>query len=257
MKNNRKALLLLLCAVLMVTASVFGTLAYLTDTEAVTNTFTVGSVGIQLDEAKVNEDGTYVTDHDNRTEDGENEGNLYHLLPGHTYYKDPTVTVDAKSEDAYVRMMVKVEGLASLKEAMPKAKFPEFYNGDLFLLQNLCVDKDGNLTWDNNVWQYKTFHTSGTYADCYEFRYVGNQKGENDVLLKNGIVVKSDSATVLPDLFTHITVPGAVDNTGIAKLANVKIVVTAHAIQADGFNNNQDAAWSAFDGQVTPTNPNP
>lgn len=237
MKSKHKTLLLSMCAVLLVAASVLGTLAYLTDKATVTNTFTVGSVGLKLDEADVKTDGSYESTHDSRVQENE-----YHLLPGHTYYKDPTVTVDAKSEDAYVRMMVKVEGLESLKNAMPKDKFPTFYNGDLFLLQNLCVDDKGNLTWDNNVWAYETFHTEGAYANCYEFRYVGNDTEDPG----DGIVVKDEAAaTVLPDLFTHITVPGEIDNTQLAHLANVKIVVTAHAIQADGFAND-DAAWADF-----------
>ena len=61
MKKKTKALMLVLCAVLLVTASVLGTMAYLTSTEKVVNTFTVGKVAITLDEAKVNADGTAVT----------------------------------------------------------------------------------------------------------------------------------------------------------------------------------------------------
>lgn len=58
MKTKSKALLLTLCAVLLVAASVMGTMAYLTSTDKVENTFTVGNVKITLDEAKVNTDGT-------------------------------------------------------------------------------------------------------------------------------------------------------------------------------------------------------
>ncbi len=61
MKKKTKALMLVLCAVLLVTASVLGTMAYLTSTDQVVNTFTVGKVAITLDEAKVNADGTPVT----------------------------------------------------------------------------------------------------------------------------------------------------------------------------------------------------
>ena len=53
MKTKRKALLLTFCAVLLVVASVLGTIAYLTANDKVTNTFTVGQVAINLDEAKV------------------------------------------------------------------------------------------------------------------------------------------------------------------------------------------------------------
>lgn len=97
MKTKSKALLLALCAVLLVAASVLGTMAYLTSQDKVTNTFTVGSVSITLDEAKVNADGTYVTGKDNRTDE-----NDYHLLPGHEYIKDPVVHVDANSEECYL-----------------------------------------------------------------------------------------------------------------------------------------------------------
>ena len=57
MKTKSKALLLTLCAVLLVTASVLGTMAFLTSNDEVVNTFSVGSVAIKLDEAKANTDG--------------------------------------------------------------------------------------------------------------------------------------------------------------------------------------------------------
>lgn len=106
MKKKTKALMLVLCAVLLVTASVLGTMAYLTSTDQVVNTFTVGKVAITLDEAKVDPDGTAVTPAERVKE------NAYHLLPGHTYTKDPTVHVQANSEDSFI--FVKVEnGIAN------------------------------------------------------------------------------------------------------------------------------------------------
>lgn len=101
MKKTSKALLLSLCAVLLVTASVLGTVAWLTDQAEVTNTFTVGNVGISLDEAKVNEDGEKL---ENAERVQENE---YKLMPGRTYTKDPTIHVDPNSEDCY--LFVKIE----------------------------------------------------------------------------------------------------------------------------------------------------
>ena len=91
MKTRSKALLLTLCAVLLVTASVLGTMAYLTSTDEVQNTFTVGQVKITLDEAKVTTDGEPVEGAARVTE------NSYKLMPGHTYTKDPTIHVDAAS----------------------------------------------------------------------------------------------------------------------------------------------------------------
>ena len=60
MKTKSKALLLTLCAVLLVAASVMGTMAYLTSNDTVTNTFTVGKVAIKLDEANVGTDGKVI-----------------------------------------------------------------------------------------------------------------------------------------------------------------------------------------------------
>lgn len=98
MKKTSKALLLSLCAVLLVTASVLGTMAYLTSQDQVFNTFTVGNVAITLDEKDV----------DNSTpgENDRDKANAYKLMPGHNYEKDPIVHVDANSEDCYLFVKV-------------------------------------------------------------------------------------------------------------------------------------------------------
>lgn len=102
MKTARKALMLVLCAALLVSATVMGTLAYLQDTtEVVANTFAVGQVKIDLDEAMVDEYGIKAE------YDGRVKANTYKLIPGHTYTKDPTVHVEEGSEVSYV--FVKVE----------------------------------------------------------------------------------------------------------------------------------------------------
>lgn len=109
MKSGKKALLLALCAVLLVAATVMGTMAYLTSQDQVTNTFTIGSVGITLDEAKVNPDGTVIENAARVKE------NAYHLMPGHSYTKDPTVHVAADSENSWI--FVKVEnGIAAFED---------------------------------------------------------------------------------------------------------------------------------------------
>lgn len=97
MKTRNKALLLTLCAMLLVVASVLGTVAYLTDRAEVKNTFTVGNVKITMDE----------TDVDNSTPNKDRDtANTYKLLPGHVYTKDPIIHVDASSEDCYLFVKV-------------------------------------------------------------------------------------------------------------------------------------------------------
>ena len=108
MKTKNKALLLSLCAVLLVAASVLGTMAYLTSADAVTNTFSVGHVAITMDELDV----------DNSTE-GENDRdkeNNYKLLPGHLYTKDPIIHVSSASEDCYLFVKV-VNGITAIEDA--------------------------------------------------------------------------------------------------------------------------------------------
>lgn len=227
MKKFKKALVLFLCAVLLVAGSVMGTLAYLTSQDTVVNTFTVGDIAIILDEANVDEMGNVIDETRVKTND-------YHLLPGHSYVKDPTVTIRNDSEPAYVRMMVTVNNVKALKAAMP-----EYVAGDdVFMLQYLIEG------WDSTMWQYvacvETANGEATVA-TYEFRY-------RDIV--SPAVPGTDKAYVeanemLP-LFTAINMPGAaLTNEKIANLDGVIITVDAHAIQADGFAD-ADAAWDAF-----------
>lgn len=110
MKTKSKALLMTLCAVLLVAASVLGTMAYLTSTTGeVKNTFSIGKINITLDEAPVNEYGEEV--------DGARRmANSYKLVPNHEYKKDPTVHVTGDSENSYI--FVKVEnGITAIEAA--------------------------------------------------------------------------------------------------------------------------------------------
>lgn len=108
MKTVRKTLILAACAIMLVCATIAGTLAYLTANDSVTNTFTVGNVSITLDEAKVDENGDAVAP-ELRVDE-----NTYKLLPGKEYDKDPTIHVSDTSEDCYV--FVKVEnGLSAIE----------------------------------------------------------------------------------------------------------------------------------------------
>ena len=92
MKARSKALLLALCAVLLVAVSVLGTMAYLTSkTQVITNTFTVGDINIALTETKP-------------------ESRQAKIIPGVDIEKDPKVTVKANSEACWRFVEVKEEG---------------------------------------------------------------------------------------------------------------------------------------------------
>ena len=132
MKKKTIALLLVLMLVFGVTCG--GTIAYLTSTTGtIENTFTVGKVGITMFETKVNAYGVEVNaegqtsaefDALDTKPEGVPEwkvatttaGNKYKLIPGHTYVKDPTITVDSDSEKAW--LFVKLEnGLEKIEKA--------------------------------------------------------------------------------------------------------------------------------------------
>lgn len=239
MKNKSKALLMTLCAVLLVAASVLGTMAYLTSTDEVENTFTVGNVKITLDEAKVNADGT-----PNGTD--RVKGNEYKLMPGHTYVKDPTVTVKAPSVDSYVRMKVTFNNAAAIIGLCTDPKFAD--DGptgieDAFPLIRMVKFVEANAAkWDGII-PDNTVETGEMLADAkycvrsgdtltYYFYYkekVGAPTADNQLAV----------------LFDHITVPEWVTGGQLAGLNGFKISVVAEAIQADGFET-ADEAWAMF-----------
>lgn len=243
MKTRSKALLLTLCAVLLVTASVLGTLAFLTSTDEVKNTFTVGSVNITLDEAKVKTDGTPVEGA------ARVKANEYHLLPGHTYTKDPTVTVKDGSESAYVRLKVTFnnaadiiamctdpeyadDGPTDVENAFPLIRMVNFVEANAAKWDGIIPDNmaDTEEMLDNSKYFQKTGDTL-TYYFYYETP-----------------VAAPDGDVKLETLFDAVTVPDWVKGDQLAKLNDFKITVVAEAIQADGFTN-ADAAWAAFDAQ--------
>ena len=213
MKTKSKALLLTLCAVLLVTASVLGTMAFLTSNDEVVNTFSVGSVAIKLDEAKANTDGSLVEGA------ARVKANSYKLLPGHTYNKDPMVTVLNGSEASYIKMTVTFSKASALDAifAPAGADLTSIFNG-----------------YDSANWIYKD-NTKDATADTrtYEFWY-------------KEIVGAPTADVALDALFDSITVPGTITNEQLATIEGMTITVNAYAIQADGFAN-AEAAWDAFD----------
>lgn len=101
MKNAKKIVALLLCAVLLVGASVMGTLAYLTSQDAATNTFTVGKVEIELKEYEVDaQTGIKSETEVDNLEDLE-------LVPGREIQKNPFIKVSDDSETCW--LFVKIE----------------------------------------------------------------------------------------------------------------------------------------------------
>lgn len=90
---STKAFAALLAVTLLVGSAIGGTLAWLTATPvSVTNTFTIGNVGITLTETGASGAG--------------NQSKNFTVIPGVNIAKDPKVTVTADSEACYVFVKV-------------------------------------------------------------------------------------------------------------------------------------------------------
>ena len=210
----KKKLLIMSVAMVLVCAFAVGmTIAYLTSTDSVVNTFTVGNVQIQLDEAGVDEYGVPQGSPAPRV-----SRNTYKLIPGHTYTKDPTVTVLEGSEESYIKMTVTVTKSDVLDAifAPNGAQLTEIFTG-----------------FGSN-WEYKS-NTEDTEnkTRTYEFWY------------KTAVDAREDAVKLEP-LFTSIVVPDFITGDQLAELQTMTITVNAYAIQADGFEGNAEAAWTAF-----------
>lgn len=219
---RKRILVIALCAAMLAIGAA-ATFAYFTDQDAATNTFTVGKVDIKLDEAKANPDGTLVADADRV------QSNEYKLIPGHTYAKDPMVTVLEGSEAAYVRMLVTVNFSSQLDAifAPTGANLIDMFKG-----------------YDGTNWIYKGNKEDVTVnTRTYEFWYKETVPAPN-------------ADVALDALFDKIVVPGSITKEQLATLVTkdndskitdqLKITVVAHAIQADGFDT-ADKAWATFD----------
>ena len=207
----KKIAILVMCAALLVAGSALATFAFLSDEEGVVNTFTVGKVYVDLDEAAVDEYGVPIEGADRVYE------NDYKLIPGWSYTKDPTMTILEDSESAYVRMMVTLTGYSQLEAAF----------GDGFSVEDIvnigdqwtCVNETENTLDDTLV--------------C-EFRYASVVDGLNGAL-------------TLQPLFTTLTMPEEISSEDLANIAgSFDMQIVGHAMQAKGFAD-ADAAWEAFE----------
>lgn len=202
MKTKTKALALALCAVLLVVSTVFVTMAYLTSkTDVVTNTFTVGKVTITLDEARVDAYGNPVDKDGNRVylEDAPRQtANVYKLIPGHEYTKDPTIHVANDSENCWLFVTVK-NGLLNAEDASGNTIAKQMAARGWEKVTGATVD-------GTDVYAYATKQAAGANVVVFDtFKIAGT--------------------------------------TDVSKYEKAEIVVTAYAIQADGFDT-PAAAWT-------------
>lgn len=232
MKTRTKALLLVLCAALLVAVTALTTIAWLTHTPApVVNTFTFTNsdkVTITLDEALVDAYGNleYV-----EGEDGEKKladrvyANTYKLLPGHSYVKDPTIHVAADSIDCFLFVTVD-NAIAGIEDATTIAAQ---------MAAKGWVKVEG-------------------YTNVYALATTTSQA---DGTTKTQLTKKSAGQDAV--VFESFTIKGTENATSLAAYNNQTVTVKAYAVQAEGFEDmDPKTAWvTAFSGQGTAETPEP
>ena len=240
---KKKSLIMLVCALMIVSSVAFGTIAYLTDRAGVVNKFTIGNVDIVVDETEVDEDGNPVPDPEYDPEDPDpehpdpnlrtEEENEYPLIPDSEYVKDPTMTIKAGSDEAYVRMVVTITSAAEIDAifAELKALYPTAY-------PNGFVPGDFVTGYDSTKWIANGGLVKNEVTNTYTLEYRYYQPVE-----------PTDSENlVLEPLFETLRIPAELTNAHLSKLTDFEVRVDGHAIQTTGFET-ADEAWVAFDAQ--------
>ena len=220
MKKPVMILVIILSAVLLVVASVMGTLAFLASSSAVSNTFTYGDVSIDMRESAVNENGQ-----DSDGTDRTSDGNSYELIPGKTYCKDPAITVKKDSVPSYLFVKIK-NGISSIEVA-------------------------GNTTIKAQMiehgWQLIKSNDAGEELYLYVGAGNANATKDEDAVAYQAVGSKTESQTI--EIFDTFTVS---EGAPVADYAGAKVTLTAFAIQTEGFTAEQGGlqgyqrAWNAI-----------
>ena len=251
MKMKKKALTLCLAVALAATAVVGGTMAYFTDTDKATNTFTAGGVKIDLIEQQVNKEGTALEKFEQNqvlmpiVGSAQGDKDKFGQPVAENYIdKIATIKNDGKS-DAYVRAYF----------AIPSAldDGDDTFNAGLNVLHFNFGNNNGVSTfgkewnWKNasGTWKYYETEIDGVPYNVYYADYTKILKaGETTEQFISGVYLDANVDMNKDGEYT-ITRKGV--TTVIEGLnGTVECPVKAVAVQADGFTNAADAVNAAF-----------
>lgn len=221
MKLNR-TLVLCLAIALSAALAIGGTMAYFTDEDTVKNTFVVGeNVDITLDESKVTKDGDeYIADSETRVKENNYEG----IYPGAVMPKDPTVTMGASSNAAYVRAKVTVGGGVNWLH-LYGSEDPAAQENFMALINN-------------------TLGAGWTIT--------GTEVKDSDVVVTILYETRLEAGEQTSPVFAEVKFSADVDQDNVGLFnGSFQIDVVAEAIQAQGFDTAEEA-FVAFDAENAP-----
>ena len=250
---KKKILAIVLCVAMLAIAIVGGTMAYFTDTHVQTNTFTAGEVKITLNELELAKDtaGNVIIGSDGNptyTENRTEAPQTFKLFPAMEVTKDPTITLNEGSEDAYLAAIVTVKipnsDLTVMREKMALVH-PDSHAMLMVgaLLKGGVVDTAVTLNEDHKLYGLNgmAVYSNNEYS-VYQIPDAANETWTIYMFFEG-----AKSATEAVTLFTTIDVPEAWNNTEMAVVDDMTIDVAAYAVQANGFADCYTAMSTAFD----------
>ena len=215
-KKNMKPILIAGAAVACL--GIAGVSAYFTDTDKITNTFTVGKVDVTPSEPS--------WDPENPPED---------IVPNQEFPKDPKIS-NVGANPAYVFLQVKIP-TANVKVADADGTVKEAALTELFTMQGLNTT---NWCKIGDPFDY-TDEDNHTFK-VYTFAY-GPNAAEAPTILEIDDGVKGSGKDETPPLFTSVRFANIIEGYEKIETQQLNVDVISYAIQTDWlFDNTNDAA---------------
>lgn len=257
--SKKKIVTLCLAAMLVVTAIAGASLAYLTDTDDATNTFTVGNVKIELIEKQRNEDGSDLEDFDQNKKlfpiVGSAQGEKDEFgMPTAKNYVDKMVTVEnTGSEDAYIRAYFAIpSALDNGYETFNTGLNVLHFNFGNKVVDGIVSSTEGaEWNWTHGgKWNYfETVIDDISYNVYYADYYKAVEAGETTEQLVQGLYLDK-SFDMKEDVAYAFGKKLELDEGW--DWSKVSCPVFAVACQANGFDNAADAVNAAFGENYNP-----
>lgn len=206
---KKKLLALTLVVILALTAVIGGTLAYFTDNDQATNTFTVGKVDLTL-----TEDVGTNEDHPDWLPGTSKEGGAdYQVLPGVTYAKNVDIKLESGSAESYVFVELNFKNISSLWNISET-------DDDRSMLGNLLVNPDTSIFngkyFEANKVGAKYDETTDTYSEVY---YCGTKVAEETIHLFDAVKVPAELEDQTIPAFAFNIKAYAIQKAGVPDVA--------------------------------------
>ena len=275
---KKKITAIFLCVALLAIAIVGASLAYFTDTDKATNTFTVGNVKIDLIESRYHRQGSGSSGDTSIPAPTQTASGMKYISDGATIYTDDEIKADAANYSAYIgergKNMVPGKNIAKSPYVINtgandayiriRVMIPSDANRDYWLVRSGGVIKSQFCTTaiTSGEFMHNDRRNDYPFIDASGRGYVDENGVKYDVYtfirtepLKPGEMTEWNvwNYIGIVDEATSANIQKAIDKGAILVSEDgtmtVNVLVQADAIQAEGFADAK-AAFAAFDAQA-------